>query len=326
MKTAFGNTSNPLVSVILITYNSSCFVVETLDSIKTQTYKNIELIISDDGSIDNTLCICNTWLRNNKERFVRTKVVSVEKNTGIPKNCNRGVTEAKGEWLKLIAGDDVLIDDCIMNNIKFISSAPNIEFCFSDIYSYKDNFLRENLIFDDGSYDLKAKKFSELSNVFQLQVIARGSLIKAPTLFLNKLKLQNIGNFDESYPFLEDWTTYHNWLQKGYKIHYLPKKTIKYRVNNESIQNFKNELASFSVFTLKLEKVIKDNFLQYYTLKEKILFYLEYSYYRYYYEKRQLNLFEKSIQRIWYIFVGKSINNRKKVLDKYFDLHKKQLS
>jgi len=103
----------PLVSIIVITYNSSKYVLETLESAKAQTYQNIELIVSDDCSTDNTVEICQEWIAKNKERFVRTELITAEKNTGIPANCNRGVKSVQGEWVKLIAGDDALLPDCI---------------------------------------------------------------------------------------------------------------------------------------------------------------------------------------------------------------------
>ncbi|MBH2024900.1 MAG: glycosyltransferase, partial [Flavobacteriales bacterium] len=82
---------NPLVSVVVITYNSSKYVMETLESVKAQTYENIELIISDDGSTDHTIEMCRVWLAQNNNRFPKTKLLTVEENTGIPANCNRGV-------------------------------------------------------------------------------------------------------------------------------------------------------------------------------------------------------------------------------------------
>lgn len=69
----------PLVSVSVITYNSAKTVIETLDSIKAQTYQNIELIVSDDCSTDNTVEICRDWLTKNEKRFVRMELITVEK-------------------------------------------------------------------------------------------------------------------------------------------------------------------------------------------------------------------------------------------------------
>ena len=80
----------PLVSIVLITYNSSKYILETLESVKNQVWENIELIISDDGSTDDTTTICSNWLEENKERFQNVQLITVAKNTGIPSNCNRG--------------------------------------------------------------------------------------------------------------------------------------------------------------------------------------------------------------------------------------------
>jgi len=124
---------NPLVSIIVITYNSSKYVLETLESAKAQTYQNIELIVTDDCSTDDTVEICGNWIEKNKERFVRTELVKSDTNTGIAPNCNRGLKVAKGEWVKYIAGDDILFSDCINQNINYILSNPTASFIFSDL-------------------------------------------------------------------------------------------------------------------------------------------------------------------------------------------------
>lgn len=70
---------DPLVSVSIITYNSSSTILETLDSIYSQSYQNIELIVSDDCSTDNTVEICKKWIDEHKDRFVRVELLTVEK-------------------------------------------------------------------------------------------------------------------------------------------------------------------------------------------------------------------------------------------------------
>ena len=114
----------PLVSISVIVFNSANTVHETLDSIYAQVYPNIELIISDDCSTDNTVEICRDWIEKNKTRFVRTEVVTVEKNTGVAGNLNRAEAACRGEWIKPIAGDDVLLPNCIQDCIDYMTEHP----------------------------------------------------------------------------------------------------------------------------------------------------------------------------------------------------------
>ena len=80
---------NPLVSLGITTYNSANTIVETLQSAYQQTYDNIELVISDDYSTDDTVSICKKWLKENGHRFVNTRIVTAPVNTGTSSNCNR---------------------------------------------------------------------------------------------------------------------------------------------------------------------------------------------------------------------------------------------
>lgn len=73
------HSTTPLVSVAVVTYNSSKTVLETLDSIYNQTYPNLELIVSDDCSPDNTVEICREWIAGHSRRFIRTELLTVEK-------------------------------------------------------------------------------------------------------------------------------------------------------------------------------------------------------------------------------------------------------
>ena len=71
------NMRQPLVSINITTYNSSKFIIETLESAKMQTYQNIELIVSDDSSVDNTVELCKKWIEKNKGKH---KDIVADKN------------------------------------------------------------------------------------------------------------------------------------------------------------------------------------------------------------------------------------------------------
>ena len=80
---------NSLVSVCVVTYNSAATIVDTLESIKAQTYQNLELVVSDDCSKDDTVKVCREWIAANKDRFAAATVIESEVNTGVSANCHR---------------------------------------------------------------------------------------------------------------------------------------------------------------------------------------------------------------------------------------------
>lgn len=94
--------SNPLVSVIIPAYNTEKYIRETIDSVLTQTYPNIELILVDDGSTDNTASITETLIRDKKNtRLVR------QKNQGVSAARNNGFAVSNGSYIAYLDADDV---------------------------------------------------------------------------------------------------------------------------------------------------------------------------------------------------------------------------
>lgn len=245
---------NPLVSIIVITFNSAKYVVETLESAKAQTYQNIELIVSDDYSTDNTVKICTDWMENNKERFVRTKLIIGTNNTGIPANCNRGANAAMGEWLKLIAGDDILLDGCIISNLNY-AKENKCKFIFSDTIWFNDHAIINN---PDNSEVYIRKQFIEIAKKYQLRFYSRYPVfLNSPTWFISK-KIFEMNTFDEDFKILEDQSFVLSYLEKEGSISYLNMDTVKYRKHENSVIHLKGQ--NFVIdFELCYEKYRKKN-------------------------------------------------------------------
>lgn len=150
--------NQPLVSVHVFTYNSSKTVVETLGSIYNQTYPNLELIVSDDCSPDNTVEICREWIETHKDRFVRTKLLTFEKNTGVSANMNRGADACQGEWVKDIAGDDILLPDCVETYVDYVREHPDAVCVFANVEVFGDD--EEDKRFMEEYYSIEEEFFS----------------------------------------------------------------------------------------------------------------------------------------------------------------------
>lgn len=191
---------NPLVSVVVVTYNDSAFIIETLESIKKQTYSNIELIVSDDGSNDDTVKLVKEWVRFNSYSFVSCKVMEVTKNTGVTRNYQRAEKAASGIWLKTIGGDDILYPNCISEHVRYVSNNDNV-----DVVVCRQELIDENG--DKMPISTKGTNyysFFRASNTIQRQFLLRFDPIEDTCLFKSKKMMEDINYYDCDFPMQED--------------------------------------------------------------------------------------------------------------------------
>lgn len=223
-----------LVSIILVTYNSAKYVQETLNSLKTQTYQQLEIIISDDGSIDDTLKICKAWILENKDFFVRTLLITTKLNTGIPSNCNRGIKASNGQWIKFLAGDDSLVSTCIADNMNFVKQHPKAKIIQSNCNYYIDKIEESN--FNGISQVQKSKFFkNNISAKEQNRLLLIKNRMIAPSTFINRDTILKFGGFDERLRLIEDLPMWVKLTENEIKIDYFKKATYNYRKSADSV-------------------------------------------------------------------------------------------
>lgn len=230
---------SPLVSIVVITYNSSKYVLETLESAKAQTYQNIELIISDDCSTDNTVEICRHWIEENKNRFVRTELIFVPQNTGVPANCNRGVKATIGEWVKLIAGDDILMPLCIAT---FLSSIDeNTKLIVSELIDFV-NLNELDSYNETEGLCINPMFINLITAKEQFLYFLKGFYIPGSSTFFKKDQLIKFDGFDENYPLVEDRPLFLKYTFNGYTIKYISDITVGHRRHSEGLTANSNEI------------------------------------------------------------------------------------
>lgn len=226
----------PLVSVVVITYNSSGTVLETLDSIKNQTYTNIELLVSDDCSKDDTVQVIQRWLDDNCRRFADANLITTEFNTGTSANLNRGCRSSHGEWIKIIAGDDRLKPKCIERFVEFVTE-NKCEFCCCDIEPFGAG--PDRAVFYERAYDIYFSCVKENMEEKKARIIHE-LRIPAPGWLFSRRLYDEIGGFDEKYKLLEEWPFVYKALKEGYDIYPVDGKLIEYRVSDDSVSHFKD--------------------------------------------------------------------------------------
>lgn len=241
-----------LVSIIVVAYQSDKFILDTLDSIKLQTWDKIELIITDDGSTDQTMQLSRNWINKNKNRFVDTKLISVVENTGIPANCDRGMSISKGDWIKFIGADDILLPNCIKDNMNYLSRNPDVSFIISDLIeiNFTGRIIRENPQNEGLDYFMR----NQSSKSKKLKAYARWpAFLNTPTFFYKRQIIEEIYRHDNDLRIFEDTSSIFKIIEKGAIIEYMKVATVKYRIHDKAISRdheMKNErdMESYHIY------------------------------------------------------------------------------
>lgn len=180
-------SNSPLVSVVVPCYNHESYITEALDSVFNQTYKNIELIVLDDGSIDESVAIVK------KIQKERAFTFASQKNMGVCKTLNKAISLSKGKYIALLASDDYWDLSKIKKQVKELESNSNSEFCFTQAREFSNNNAKNYRIFPKKTLTGKV-----LNQVFIRQHVPAGSV-----MFTRKL-YEKLDGFDENLKE-EDW-------------------------------------------------------------------------------------------------------------------------
>lgn len=111
---------NRLVSVCIPAYNNAESIRNTIDSILKQTYSNIEVVVVDDCSKDNTVEIVKSI------KDTRVRLICNDKNLGMTGNWNKCIRESRGEYIKLIPGDDYIYEECIERSVQMLEEHEDV--------------------------------------------------------------------------------------------------------------------------------------------------------------------------------------------------------
>ncbi|WGL97015.1 glycosyltransferase [Arsenophonus nasoniae] len=254
-----------LISIAVIAFNSERTILDTLNSILAQDYgsRNIELIISDDGSTDKTNQIVTIWLNKYNSKFGKIIVNFVVKNKGIVNNFNTVCKLATSNWIKIIAADDVLYPNCISELYNYATENNHVECLFCKIEKFNDSgkmgiFPKKNLFFNSSA----EKQFINL---------LIDNFAPAPGSFFKSSILKKIGYADLNYNIIEDYPLWLKLTSYGIKLYLLDKPLVGYRLC-ESVSNKKdkliNEFLNYEVYICKKDnlKKIKNNKFFYYLL------------------------------------------------------------
>ena len=209
------------VSIITATYNSSRTIIDTLKSLEEQTYSNIEYIIIDGASKDNTLDV----IKNN---YSKVSTIISEPDNGIYDALNKGINAATGDIVGFLHSDDLFAyPEAIEDIVKSISE-NNTDAIYADLqYVDKDNINSIVRYWRSGEYNINKVK--------------NGWMPPHPTFYMKRKCYQQFGLFDLKFKISADYDSLLRYLYlNNISMSYLPKVTIKMRVGGASNRDIKN--------------------------------------------------------------------------------------
>lgn len=220
--------NQPLVSIVIPCYNHEKFVQDCIQSVIEQTYENIELIIIDDGSKDNSVAKIQEMISACKERFTRFEF-RTRANKGLSATLNEALGWCKGSYYSAIASDDILLTSKIAIQVEYLESPSNVKCAgvFGNVIyiDNNSNHLRESRLL------FKRNKFKD--------IFLQDYTILAPTQLLRLNLIRKVGYYDEDVK-IED---YYMWLKLTFSNEFyldsLEDCFVKYRAHEtNSSKNF----------------------------------------------------------------------------------------
>lgn len=252
------------VSIVIPIYNAEKYLYECLKSVKQQTYTNIEVLMINDGSTDNSENICKDFLKDKRFKLIN------KKNGGVSSARNIGIEKCNGDYILFVDADDWCKKDLLQQTMEYNNTYEMI--CFSYFKAYKDINIKEELKVEQNS-DIKKEILINKTiggylwnKVFKVQII----------------KEHNI-KFNENISYCEDLLFIKQYIEYVKKVKYLNIPLYYYRIRKGSVSNNFYSSKSISILNAcellineyKDNKLFIENFmfsyiLNYYKLKKFI--------------------------------------------------------
>lgn len=218
-----------LVSILIPAYNHENFVDDIMQSILDQTYDNLEVLITDDCSVDGTYETISQWGERLESKCQRVQIFRNEKNKGIVKTLNDMLQFCVGEYIKVIASDDFFMPDAIEKLVLFLESNPQYGLVFANgIIGDKNTHYPLAGVKSLKTYYTEKPKLEE--NVVE-QMYCKYFLF-SPSIMYTRRAYQQVGSYDEDIWF-EDWDYYLRIVEQM-PIGYLDSIVVIYRMSDSS--------------------------------------------------------------------------------------------
>lgn len=234
---------NPLVSIVTTLYNSEKYIADSIKSLQSQTYKDIEIIVVNDGSTDNSVNIVKKMVHED----ARIKLFENPQNMGIPYTRNEGIKYSSGKYMAIMDSDDLSEPNRIEKQVRFLEDNPK-SVAVGSFYKIIGEKNKNKRTFVNEE-DLK------ISLLFACPFVNSTMMIRKEVLDETQTK------YNEKYFVAQDYELWSNLIRLG-EINIIPEKLAFYRWGHDNIS--KKTLSSRAIERGKLIGNIKKSLLDYY--------------------------------------------------------------
>lgn len=245
---------NKLVTVGVALYNHEKYIVKCLESIVKQSYKNIELIVIDDGSTDNSYSLAKEYL--DSQNHNKSYKIITRKNKGMCNTLNEIAMQSKSKYISFIGSDDFWMNNKIEEQVDYLEKNGDT------VLVHSNSIKIDNDDNEIGFIDYSSKDNS--GNLFKSIIFRKGGINTPSHLYRTEI-YREIGYYDSSLKF-ED-TDFWLRLTKNNKVGFINKYHTYYRWHNDNLSGSKNILKFYNEELIKIyEKNIDDVELKRFTI------------------------------------------------------------
>lgn len=249
---------SPLVSVIIPAYNAEKSIADTLDSVFAQTYRPIEILVVDDGSIDKTAETIKEYQTSKANRTNKTNLTYIhQQNSGPSRARNTGIKAAKGEYIAFLDADDLWTKNKLEKQIKLFKQDPRIDVVFTDakVTRFRNNKIQENIMFQKNRLN---KEFfgHDFIVINPLEKLLKINFMLTPCVVVKKSCFKNSIFFNEKRRYVEDWEL---WLKMSvyYTFGYVNEVCVHVKDEGDGLSSNSSEMI-LSMLAV-MESFIKKN-------------------------------------------------------------------
>ena len=247
-------TSSPLVSAVITTYNRKKLLIESIKSVLQQTYKNIEIIVVNDGGDKNIEQLINSNINSNSIKYI------YKENGGLSSARNTGIKASNGSYIAFLDDDDTWYNNKIELQLNKIGNNSNYALCTSGV---RVNYLLNGMHYYN---------YPKITNISFDGMLLRNLIGISSCVLIKREVFDEIGYYDERLPAREDYD-FHIRVVRKFKVTYVNKPLVNYTIHQNPNKQMNGGTEKFKI----ANDILFEKYKDYYDSFDKSLLNIKYS-------------------------------------------------